>query len=148
MFPIHYAGQKSRQPLKSWVAREIGGPEGQSIHFSYIGMSFSTVNMDLWGWFLILSGYFLSGLAPIIELLGIIYFIAVAILGVPNWPFFFVMLFFVYVFAITFSTYAILYDLLAYNRYKKKRMIVKLLLTAWIETNHFPSIGCILGFAW
>jgi cellulose synthase/poly-beta-1,6-N-acetylglucosamine synthase-like glycosyltransferase len=76
---------------------------------------------------------FFEWMAPIIELLGIIYFTLIAIFGSPNWPFFFVMLFFVYVFSITFSTYAILYDLLAYNRYKKKRMIVKLLLTAWIE---------------
>jgi hypothetical protein len=76
---------------------------------------------------------FFEWLAPIIELLGIIYFTVIAFFGAPNWPFFFVMLFFVYVFSITFSTYAILYDLLAYNRYKKKRMIVKLLLTAWIE---------------
>ena len=76
---------------------------------------------------------FFEWLAPIIEILGIIYFLVIALIGSPNWPFFYVMLFFVYVFAITFSTYAILYDLLAYNRYKKKRMIVKLLLTAWIE---------------
>jgi len=76
---------------------------------------------------------FFEWFAPIVELLGIIYFIVIALFGSPNWPFFFVMLFFVYVFSITFSTYAILYDLLAYNRYKKKRMIVKLLMTAWLE---------------
>jgi cellulose synthase/poly-beta-1,6-N-acetylglucosamine synthase-like glycosyltransferase len=76
---------------------------------------------------------FFEWLAPIIETLGIIYFILIALLGNPNWPFFYVMLMFVYLFSITFSTYAILYDVLAYNRYKKKRMIIKLLLTAWIE---------------
>lgn len=76
---------------------------------------------------------FFEWLAPIIEFLGIVYFVVIAFLGNPNWPFFFVMLFFVYSFAITFSTYAILYDVLSYNRYKKKRMIIKLLLTAWIE---------------
>ena len=76
---------------------------------------------------------FFEWLAPIIEFLGIVYFTVIAFLGNPNWPFFFVMLFFVYSFAITFSTYAILYDVLSYNRYKKKRMIIKLLLTAWIE---------------
>jgi biofilm PGA synthesis N-glycosyltransferase PgaC len=76
---------------------------------------------------------FFEWLAPIIETTGIIYFLVIALLGNPNWPFFFVMLIFVYSFSITFSTYAILYDVLAYNRYKKKLMIVKLLLTAWIE---------------
>jgi poly-beta-1,6-N-acetyl-D-glucosamine synthase len=76
---------------------------------------------------------FFEWLAPIVEIVGIIYFLVIAFLGNPNWPFFYVMLFFVYTFAITFSSYAILYDVLAYNRYKKKRMIIKLLLTAWIE---------------
>ncbi len=72
-------------------------------------------------------------LAPIVEVLGIAYFIIIAILGQPNWPFFFVMLFFVYFFAIAFSTYAILFDHLAFNRYKNKRMIFKLILNSWIE---------------
>ncbi len=76
---------------------------------------------------------FFEWLAPIIEFIGIIYFLVIAFLGNPNWPFFLAMLFFVYSFSITFSTYAILFDVLSYNRYKKKRMIVKLLLTAWIE---------------
>lgn len=76
---------------------------------------------------------FFEWLAPIIELAGIIYFIIIALMGQPNWPFFYVMLFFVYFFAITFSTYAILFDHLAFHRYKEKWMIVKLILTAWIE---------------
>jgi poly-beta-1,6-N-acetyl-D-glucosamine synthase len=72
-------------------------------------------------------------LAPIVEVVGIIYFIALAIFGQPNWPLFFTMLGFVYSFAIAFSTYAILFDHLAYNRYKQKRMIFKLILTSWLE---------------
>lgn len=76
---------------------------------------------------------FFEWLAPIIEFLGILYFIVIALLGEANWPFFYVMLAFVFFFAIMFSTYAILFDHLSYNRYKKKRMIIKLLLTAWLE---------------
>ena len=76
---------------------------------------------------------FFEWFAPIIEFAGILYFITIAILGSANWSFFFVMLSFVYFFAITFSTYAILFDHLAYNRYKKKRMIIKLLITSWFE---------------
>ena len=72
-------------------------------------------------------------LAPIIEFLGIIYFIVIALLGNANWPFFYVMFGFVYFFAIMISTYAILFDHLSYNRYKKKRMIIKLLMTTWLE---------------
>ncbi len=76
---------------------------------------------------------FFEWLAPIIETIGILYFIFISIIGEPNWPFFYVMLFFVYFFSITFSTYAILYDLLAFHRYKKKSQIIKLIITAWIE---------------
>lgn len=76
---------------------------------------------------------FYEWLAPIIEFVGILYFIAIALLGEPNWPFFYIMVFFVYFFSITFSTYAILFDHMAYHRYKKKWMIIKLILTAWVE---------------
>lgn len=76
---------------------------------------------------------FFEWMAPIVEMLGILYFIFMAIIGHPNWLFFTVMLCFVYFFAITFSTYAILFDHLAYNRYKDKRMIIKLIVTSWLE---------------
>ncbi|MGE5429107.1 MAG: glycosyltransferase family 2 protein, partial [Methylococcaceae bacterium] len=76
---------------------------------------------------------FFEWLAPIIEFVGLVYFVLIAIFGHPNWPFFFVLLFFVYFFSIAFSTYAILYDHLAFHRYKKRRMIAKLLITAWLE---------------
>jgi len=76
---------------------------------------------------------FFEWLAPVLEILGIIYFIVIALLGQPNWMLFYIMLTFVYTFAITFSTYAILFDHLAYNRYKQKRMIFKLILTSWLE---------------
>jgi len=72
-------------------------------------------------------------LAPIIEVIGVLYFLTIAIMGEPNWPYFFLLVTFAYFFAITFSTYAILFDHLAYHRYKKKRMIIKLILTAWVE---------------
>ena len=76
---------------------------------------------------------FYEWLAPYFEIFGLLYFLTIAFFGEPNWPLFFVMIFFVYFFAVTFSTYAILFDHLAYHRYKKKRMIIKLILTAWLE---------------
>ncbi len=72
-------------------------------------------------------------LAPLIEIAGILYFIIIALFGEPNWPYFYVMVFFVYFFSITFSTYAILFDHLAHHRYKKRWKILKLILTAWVE---------------
>lgn len=76
---------------------------------------------------------FFEWLAPIVEFLGIFYFTTIALLGLANWPFFYVMFGFIFFFAIMISTYAILFDHLSYNRYKKKRMIIKLLLTTWLE---------------
>ncbi len=76
---------------------------------------------------------FYEWLAPYFEIFGLLYFLTIAFFGQPNWPLFYVMIFFVYFFAVTFSTYAILFDHLAYHRYKKKRMIIKLMLTAWVE---------------
>lgn len=76
---------------------------------------------------------FFEWLAPIVEFLGIIYFLSIALLGLADWSFFYVMFGFIFFFAIMISTYAILFDHLAYNRYKKKRMILKLLMTTWLE---------------
>lgn len=76
---------------------------------------------------------FFEWFAPIIEFVGIVYFLAMSIIGNPNWSFFYIMFSFVYLFAITFSTYAILFDHLAYNRYKQKKQIFKLIFTAWLE---------------
>jgi cellulose synthase/poly-beta-1,6-N-acetylglucosamine synthase-like glycosyltransferase len=76
---------------------------------------------------------FFEWLAPIIEALGILYFILIAICGYPNWPFFSVSLFFVYFFSVSFSTYAILFDHLIFHRYTKKSMLFKLLVTSWLE---------------
>jgi len=76
---------------------------------------------------------FFEWLAPIIEASGILYFIFIAFLGYPNWPFFSVTLFFVYFFSVSFSTYAILFDHLIFHRYTKRSMIFKLLVTSWVE---------------
>jgi len=76
---------------------------------------------------------FFEWLAPVIEMLGILYFVIIAIFGYPNWPFFSVTLFFVYLFSVMFSTYAILFDHLVFHRYTKRKMLLKLLVTSWLE---------------
>lgn len=84
-------------------------------------------------------------LAPLIEVTGILYFICIALLGEPNWTFFFTMLFFIYFFAINLSTYAILFDHLTYHRYKKKWMIIKLILTSWVEPVFYHPLTAYWG---
>jgi len=77
--------------------------------------------------------FFFEWLAPIIEFLGIIYFIVLAILGVPNWPFFFLLLGAVYLFAVVLTYWAILFEELSFHRYNRKLEVVKMLLTAFLE---------------
>jgi cellulose synthase/poly-beta-1,6-N-acetylglucosamine synthase-like glycosyltransferase len=72
-------------------------------------------------------------LAPIIEIIGITYFLFMAVLGAPNWPFFFLLLGVTYLFAITLTHWSILFEELSFHKYKKKREILKMLFTAMLE---------------
>ncbi|MEA3494548.1 MAG: glycosyltransferase [Bacteroidota bacterium] len=72
-------------------------------------------------------------LAPLMEFFGLIYFIFLAVVGASNWPFFLMLLTFVYSFAIVFSTWSILFEELTFDRYKKKTDLIKLFFTALIE---------------
>lgn len=76
---------------------------------------------------------FFEWLAPIVELFGLVYFAIIAIMGFANWPYFFVILFFVYFFSLSFTSYAILYDYVAFYRYKSIKMVLKMLLAAMLE---------------
>jgi poly-beta-1,6-N-acetyl-D-glucosamine synthase len=77
--------------------------------------------------------FFFEWLAPLVEFIGIIYFIIIAMLGIPNWPFFFLLLGTVYLFAITLSHWAILFEELSFHRYNRKREVVWMLITSLIE---------------
>lgn len=77
--------------------------------------------------------FFFEWLAPIFEFFGILYFILIALLGAPNWNFFFFLLIFIYSFAVSLSTAAILFEEKTFHRYEKKRGILLLLLNVIIE---------------
>jgi poly-beta-1,6-N-acetyl-D-glucosamine synthase len=76
---------------------------------------------------------FFEWLAPIVEVIGIVYFVFLACLGMANWTFFLSLLFSVYCFAVMFSTMAILIEEFTFHRYRKKREILKLFQTALLE---------------
>lgn len=84
--------------------------------------------------------FFLEWLAPIIEFIGIVYFIIIAILGYPNWPFFFLLLATVYLFAINLSFWAVLFEELSFHRYNKRREVVKMLFTSLLEPILFHPV--------
>lgn len=72
-------------------------------------------------------------LAPIVEALGIIYYIIIIILDAVNWPYAILLLVFVYSYAVMISTLSILWDQLTYHTYKTWREILLLCFTAMFE---------------
>ena len=77
--------------------------------------------------------FFYEWLAPLVEFFGLIYVVLIIVIGQINWPFFYLLLIFVYLFAMAFSTYAILYEELTFHRYNRQAHIFKLLVAAIIE---------------
>jgi cellulose synthase/poly-beta-1,6-N-acetylglucosamine synthase-like glycosyltransferase len=76
---------------------------------------------------------FFEWMAPIIEFLGLIYFVLLLIFGQPNWHFFLLLLAFVYTFAIALSTWALLFEEMTFHKYEKRRDVLKLFLMALVE---------------
>jgi cellulose synthase/poly-beta-1,6-N-acetylglucosamine synthase-like glycosyltransferase len=72
-------------------------------------------------------------MAPIIEVFGIIYCTLVMVMGSANWPFFILLLGFTYLFAVVFSSWAVVFEELSFARYRRKRDVVKLILISLIE---------------
>lgn len=79
-------------------------------------------------------------LAPLIEFIGLVYFGLLAIFGQPNWSFFFLLLAFVYTFAISMSTWSILFEEMTFHKYKHKRELFKLVLTGLMEPIFFHPL--------
>jgi hypothetical protein len=87
--------------------------------------------------------FFFEWLAPIIEFLGIIYFLFMFLIGGINWPFFIFLSIFVYLFSVSFSFYAILYEETTFHRYPKYLHVAKLILTALIEPLFYHQLNVI-----
>ncbi|MDB5251659.1 MAG: glycosyl transferase family 2 [Flaviaesturariibacter sp.] len=77
--------------------------------------------------------FFFEFLAPLIEFFGCIFVLILAVLGLMNWTFFLALFLFVYTFAVLYSSFAILMEVMTFNQYKKRREIFGLLLVAMIE---------------
>jgi cellulose synthase/poly-beta-1,6-N-acetylglucosamine synthase-like glycosyltransferase len=77
--------------------------------------------------------FFFEWLAPILEFLGYCYFFFLVVTGSVNWPFFLLLLVFVYTFAVMLSTWAILFEEKTFHKYKTRREVFLLLGTALLE---------------
>ncbi len=84
--------------------------------------------------------FFYEWLAPLLEFVGYFTVIAFYYLGILNWDFFIALTAAVFTFSITFSLYAILWDMYSYNQYTKTKDILILVLCALIEPFTFHLI--------
>lgn len=76
-------------------------------------------------------------LAPGIEFIGLVVTLLFIFFGLLNWHFFFLLLLFVYTFAVFFSVIALFSEEQTYHKYPKQRDFFKLLLAAFIEPLYF-----------
>lgn len=77
--------------------------------------------------------FFFEWLAPIIEFLGITFFLVLVLMGNTNWEFSLILISMVYFFSVALSTVAIVFEEMSYQQYTKGKDLVKLLLIAFIE---------------
>jgi cellulose synthase/poly-beta-1,6-N-acetylglucosamine synthase-like glycosyltransferase len=83
--------------------------------------------------------FFFEFLGPIIEFIGILFFIVFAFLGMVQWSWFFILLACILSFGFLYSAFAVLMEVLTYNQYKGKNDILKLLVAAFLEPFIFHS---------
>lgn len=79
------------------------------------------------------NNLFFEFLAPIIEVVGISYFLISLILGLANWPLLLFVLLFSCSFGLVLGSLAVLYDNLIESQYKRKRDNLKLFILPFVE---------------
>jgi len=72
-------------------------------------------------------------LAPIVEFLGICWFVFLVITNRLNWPFFLLLFGFVYFFAVSLSIWAVLFEEITFHKYEKRRDVLRLVAIAFLE---------------
>jgi len=76
--------------------------------------------------------------SPLIAFSGMIYTIYLAITGSLNLPFFLLLFLFVYTFAVSLTTWAILFEEITFHKYRRKRDVLRLIGTAMLEPFFYP----------
>ncbi|MDF1570541.1 MAG: SPOR domain-containing protein [Bacteroidales bacterium] len=89
--------------------------------------------------------FFFEWLAPILEFVGIIVFIVLAIIGRLNVPFFLLLLGFVYFFAVSVSIWSVLFEEISFHKYEKRRDVLKLMLTAFLEPLFYHPVAMLMN---
>lgn len=84
-------------------------------------------------------------LAPIVEFLGILWFIFLVITGNLNWPFFLLLLGFVYFFAVSLSIWSVLFEEMTFHKYEKRRDVLRLVGTAFLEPLFYHPLVMLMS---
>jgi len=84
-------------------------------------------------------------LAPIIEFLGILWFIFLAISGRLNWPFFLLLSGCVYFFAVSLSIWSVLFEEVTFHKYEKRRDVLRLIGTAFLEPVFYHPLVMLMS---
>lgn len=77
--------------------------------------------------------FFFELLAPLVEALGVLFYIFMVIFGVINWPYALILLFFVYTYAIMITTLSIVWDQLAFRYYRTWKEVAQLCIMPFFE---------------
>ncbi len=82
--------------------------------------------------------FFFEWMAPLIAFAGFIYTIYLIFINSLNWPFYLLLFIFVYTFAVSLSTWAVLFEEITFHKYNRKRDVLKLLGIALFEPFFYP----------
>ncbi|MDT8400321.1 MAG: glycosyltransferase [Bacteroidales bacterium] len=81
---------------------------------------------------------FFEWMAPLIAFGGMAYTVILAILGMLNWPFFLLLFLFIYSFAVSLSTWSVLFEEITFHKYERRRDVVRLIMVAFFEPFFYP----------
>lgn len=77
--------------------------------------------------------FFFELLAPVVEFLGIIYYLFLIYFGLVNWPYAIILLIFVYTYSVMISTLSVLWDQLTFQYYKTWGDVARIASMVFIE---------------
>ncbi len=93
------------------------------------------------GWLSYPYWFLAEWLAPFVEAGGLFFFIIMAIFGLANWSFFFLLTFCLYAFALWLSMFSVLVQQVNYNSYNGFKGVMRLLFAAFTEPFiHHPRV--------
>ncbi len=89
----------------------------------------------------------LEWLAPLIAFGGMVYTVFLIIAGTINWPFFILLFVFVYTFALSLSTWAVLFEEVTFHKYNRRSDVLKLMAASLLEPFLYPmhTIFSVIG---